>query len=40
MISLVENVVAGLAVLAVSGASAVGLGHFFLSVIVKNRRHS
>jgi hypothetical protein len=35
-----EAIVVNLAVLAISGASAVGLGHLFLSVVVKDRRSS
>jgi hypothetical protein len=38
--NLIEGIVAGVAVLVISGASAVGLGHLFLSVIVKDRRTS
>jgi hypothetical protein len=37
---VLESIVINLAVLAISGASAVGLGHLFLSVVVKDRRTS
>ena len=35
-----ESLVVDLAVLAISGLSALGLGHLFLSVVVKDRRTS
>jgi hypothetical protein len=38
MMAVFENIVIDLAVLVISGASAVGLGHLFLSVVVKDRR--
>jgi hypothetical protein len=38
--TVIEAIVVNLAVLAISGASAVGLGHLFLSVVVKDRRSS
>jgi hypothetical protein len=38
--NVIEAIVMNLAVLAISGASAVGLGHLFLSVVVKDRRSS
>ena len=38
MMAVFENIVMNLAVLAISGASALGLGHLFLSVVVKDRR--
>lgn len=40
MVTVFENIVMNLAVLVISGASAVGLGHLFLSVVVKDRRSS
>jgi hypothetical protein len=36
--SVIEDIVMNLAVLVISGASAVALGHLFLSVVVKDRR--
>ena len=36
---VIERILVGLAVLVISGASALGLSHLFLSVVVKNRRH-
>jgi hypothetical protein len=38
--SVIEDIVMNLAVLVISGASAVALGHLFLSVVVKDRRSS
>jgi hypothetical protein len=35
-----ESIIIDLAVLVISGASALGLGHLFLSVVVKDRRSS
>ena len=40
MIVVLENIVMNLAVLVISGASAIGIGHLFLSVVVKDRRPS
>ena len=40
MIDVFETIVMNLAVLVISGASALGLGHLFLSVVVKDRRTS
>jgi hypothetical protein len=40
MLAVFENIVIDLAVLVISGASAVGLGHLLLSVVVKDRRPS
>ncbi len=40
MIALVESIAINLVVLVISGASAIGLGHLFLSVVVKDRRSS
>jgi hypothetical protein len=37
---ILEELVVSLAVLVISGASALGLGHLFLSVVVKDRRPS
>jgi hypothetical protein len=37
---LIEEVIVSVAVLVISGASAVGLGHLFLSVVVKDRKPS
>ncbi len=37
---LIEMIVVDLAVLAISAASAIGLGHLFLSVVLKDRRPS
>jgi hypothetical protein len=37
---LIEDIVVNVAVLVISGASAVALGHLFLSVLVKDRRPS
>jgi hypothetical protein len=36
--SIIEGLVVNIAVLLISGASAVALGHFVLSVVVKDRR--
>jgi len=36
----IEEVIVSIAVLVLSGASALALGHFFLSVVVKDRRSS
>jgi len=38
--SVIEDIVMNLAVLVISGASALALGHLFLSVVVKDRRSS
>jgi hypothetical protein len=38
--AVIESLVVDLAVLAISGLSALGLGHFFLSVVLKDRRSS
>jgi len=38
--TLIEDIFVGVAVLVISGASALALGHFFLSVVVKDRRSS
>jgi hypothetical protein len=38
--AVIESIVVDLAVLAISGLSALGLGHLFLSVMVKDRRSS
>jgi len=38
--SVIEDIVVSLAVLVISGASALALGHFFLSFVVKDRRSS
>ena len=35
--SVIEDIVVSFAVLVISGASAVALGHLFLRVVVKNR---
>ena len=35
-----EEMLVTVAVLIISGASALGLGHFFLSVVIKDRRPS
>jgi hypothetical protein len=40
IMAVLENIVVDLAVLAISGLSALGLGHLFLSVVVKDRRSS
>lgn len=40
MLTVFESIVMNLAVLVISGASALGLGHLFLSVVVKDRRSS
>jgi hypothetical protein len=37
---LIEDIVVNVAILVISGASAVALGHLFLRVIVKDRRPS
>ena len=37
---LLEDVLVSVAVLVISGASALALGHLFLSVVVKDRRPS
>jgi hypothetical protein len=36
--SLIEEVVVNVGVLVISGASALAIGHLFLSVVVKDRR--
>jgi hypothetical protein len=38
--TLIEDIFVSVAVLVISGASALALGHFFLSVVVKDRRSS
>jgi hypothetical protein len=38
--SFLEDIVVSVAVLVISGASAVAIGHLFLSVVVRNRRPS
>jgi hypothetical protein len=38
--SFLEDIFVSVAVLVISGASAVALGHLFLSVVVKDRRPS
>jgi len=38
--NFIEGIVVNVAVLVISGASAVGLGHLFLSVVLKDRRPS
>jgi hypothetical protein len=38
--NLLETIVMNLAVLVISGGSAVALGHLFLKVVVKSRRSS
>jgi hypothetical protein len=38
--SFLEDLLVTVAVLVISGASALALGHFFLSVVVKDRRPS
>jgi hypothetical protein len=38
--TLLEEIFVSVAVLVISGASALALGHFFLSVVVKDRRSS
>ena len=38
--TLLEDIFVSVAVLIISGASALALGHFFLSVVVKDRRSS
>ena len=40
LMSVIEDIVMDLAVLVISGASALALGHLFLSVVVKDRRPS
>ena len=40
MMSFIETVLVNAAVLVISGASALALGHLLLSVVVKNRRSS
>ena len=40
MIDFIEMVLINLAVLAISTASAIALGHLFLSVVLKDRRPS
>jgi hypothetical protein len=36
--TFLEDIFVTVAVLAISGATALALGHFFLSVVVKDRR--
>jgi hypothetical protein len=38
--NLIEGIIVNVAVLVISGVSAVGLGHFFLRVVIKQRRPS
>ena len=38
--TLLEDIFVSVAVLLISGASALALGHLFLSVVVKDRRSS
>jgi hypothetical protein len=38
--TLLEDIFVSVAVLVISGASALALGHLFLSVVVKDRRSS
>lgn len=38
--ALLEDILVTVGVLVISGASALALGHFFLSVVVKDRRPS
>jgi hypothetical protein len=38
--AILEDIFVNVAVLVISGASAVALGHLFLSVVVKDRRSS
>ncbi len=38
--AVLESIVVDLAVLAISGLSALGLGHLFISVVLKDRRSS
>ena len=38
--SVIEDILVSLAVLVISGASALALGHLFLSVVVRGRRSS
>jgi hypothetical protein len=38
--TLLEEIFVSVAVLVISGASALALGHLFLSVVVKDRRSS
>jgi hypothetical protein len=40
MMSVIESLLVNLAVLIISGATALALGHLFLSVVVKGRRSS
>jgi hypothetical protein len=40
MMTVIETIIVNVAVLVISGASALALGHLFLSVVVKNRRSS
>ena len=40
MLGWIENILMNVAVLAISAASAIGLGHLFLSVVLKDRRPS
>lgn len=37
---VIEMILVNAAVLAISAASAIGLGHFFLRVVLKDRRPS
>jgi hypothetical protein len=38
--NVIEDLLVSVAVLVISGGSALALGHFFLSVVVKDRRPS
>ncbi len=40
MMTIIESILVNLTVMVISGASALALGHFFLRVVVKNRRPS
>lgn len=40
MMIVIETIIVNAAVLVISGASALALGHLFLSVVFKNRRSS
>ena len=40
MMSVLETILVNLAVLVISGASAVAIGHLFLKMVVKTRRSS
>jgi hypothetical protein len=38
--TLIEDIFVSFAVLVISGASALAIGHFFLSVVIRDRRSS